>query len=163
MVDSKVLINVSTVSPSKPLFWRMPFFLILNNLAGFGITSLLTLLLLLMGKLAVVVVSCYFCYLWLNYDPVLSVKVASDIMPVIATGLIAFFVSNAFFEIVANTMDTVLLNYCVDLQRQESGRSQTSSCYPIQTLKTRPPTKVGPLGSRFHISEDCRNAFAHRW
>jgi choline transporter-like protein 2/4/5 len=102
------------------------FFLILNNLAGFGITSLLTLLLLLMGKLAVVIVSCYFCYLWLNYDPVLSVKVASDIMPVIATGLIAFFVSNAFFEIVANTMDTVLLNYCVDLQRQESGKAMAA-------------------------------------
>jgi choline transporter-like protein 2/4/5 len=98
------------------------FFLILNNLAGFGITSLLTMLLLLMGKLAVVVVSCYFCYLWLNYDPVLSVKVASDILPVITTGLIAFFVSTAFFEIVGNTMDTVLLNYCVDLQRQDTGK-----------------------------------------
>ena len=94
------------------------FFLILNNLSGFGMTSMITTFLLLIGKVSCVVSSIYFCYMYLTYDAVLAAAITSEIMPMVATGLIAFFVANSFFVIVANVMDSVLLNYCVDLQRK---------------------------------------------
>ena len=56
------------------------FFLILNNLAGFGITSMITMFLLMIGKIAVVFTSVYFCYLYLTYDVVLAAKISSEIM-----------------------------------------------------------------------------------
>ena len=41
----------------------------------------------------------------------------------VATGLIAFVVSDSFFDIVGNVMDSVLLNYCVDLQRKDKPKA----------------------------------------
>ena len=34
VVDSQTIVNTSTTSPAKPLFWPMPFFLILNTAIG---------------------------------------------------------------------------------------------------------------------------------
>ena len=87
-------------------------------LAGFGMTSAITAFLLLIGKLATVFSSIYLVYLYLTYDAVYASTVTSEIMPMVATGLIAYLVSDSFFDIVSNVMDTVLLNYCVDLQRK---------------------------------------------
>ena len=100
------------------------FFLILNNLAGFGMTSMITMFLLLIGKLSTVFTSIYLCYLYLTYDQILSTQITSEIMPMVATGLIAYVVSDSFFDIVANVMDSVLLNYCVDLQRKGTKASE---------------------------------------
>jgi hypothetical protein len=84
------------------------FFLILNNLAGFGMTSSITMFLLLIGKLATVCTSIYLCYLYLTYDATLANTITSEIMPMVATGLIAYVVSDSFFDIVGNVMDSKL-------------------------------------------------------
>ena len=34
VVDGQTIVNTSTTSPAKPLFWPMPFFLILNTAIG---------------------------------------------------------------------------------------------------------------------------------
>jgi choline transporter-like protein 2/4/5 len=102
------------------------FRLIFNNLARFGMTTGISEVILFLCKLTVIVGSGVGGYAWINYDPTYQTGELAVARPIIAYVIIiicAYIVATSFFNVVDLSIDTILLNYCLDLKRKAAGKA----------------------------------------
>jgi choline transporter-like protein 2/4/5 len=103
----------------------MSFKLIFNNLARFGMTAGITAVLMLLAKTTVVAGSAVLGYIWLKYDPTYNsgeLQVTNPVLPLVLMVIMSLIVALSFFYVVELGIDTVLLNYCIDLERKDQGK-----------------------------------------
>jgi solute carrier family 44 (choline transporter-like protein), member 2/4/5 len=100
------------------------FRLIYNNLARFGMTTLVSEIILLLCKATSVSCCTVAGYIWLTYDTTYTIgenMVTRPIIPLLCIILFAFIISTSFFNVIDLCIDTILLNYCIDLERKKKG------------------------------------------
>jgi solute carrier family 44 (choline transporter-like protein), member 2/4/5 len=105
------------------------FKLIFNNLARFGMTAGITAVLMLLAKCTVVAGSVIAGYIWLKYDPYYTsgeFAISNPVLPLIFMVVCSLMVAMSFFYVVELGIDTVLLNYCMDLERKEKGKTMAA-------------------------------------
>ena len=101
------------------------FRLIFNNLARFGMTTLISEVIVLLCKITVILGSTVIGYIWLTYDVTYTSgenMVTRPIIPLACICLFAYMVATSFFNIVDLSIDSILLNYCLDLERKKKGK-----------------------------------------
>merc|ERR1712054_172610 len=89
-------------------------------MASFGITGTVTTILIFVGKLATTACTTILAYVWLTNDTMYTMgdnAVLRPILPCVIVGIFAFIVSTVFFEVVGVAIDTILLNYCLDMSK----------------------------------------------
>ena len=92
--------------------------LIFNHLLAFGATNSITAILMIVGKIMVCIASMLFGYVWVNYSPAFTDKssdtyITSSLFISIAVLMMAYLVSEAFFNVFHVTIDTIMLAYCI--------------------------------------------------
>ena len=101
------------------------FTIIWNNLMRFGATGLSSALVMLFGKLFMCFASVVACYLWLSTSTTTYANFQSDayidakgsIFVCAIVGLLAFITAEIFFNVYEITSDTILLSYCIDIEK----------------------------------------------
>merc|ERR1712072_1520424 len=92
-------------------------------------TTGITDVLMFLCKFTVIIGSTVGGYIWLNYDPVYSsgeYEVTQPIIPLVIICIVSFFIATSFFNVVDLSIDTILLNYCLDLKRKSSGKKMAA-------------------------------------
>lgn len=102
--------------------------LIFNHLLAFGATNSITAILMIVGKIMVCIASMLFGYVWVNYSPAFTDKssdtyITSSLFISIAVLMMAYLVSEAFFNVFHVTIDTIMLAYCIDLDTPPKGEA----------------------------------------
>ena len=112
------------------------FTLLVTNFARIGTATAVSNLIILLGRILIVTISCFMCSTILSFsgDSVIgsaasainSLSLDSEgtgpssiVPPVLVTGLLAWFVSGCFMGVYGLTIDTILISFCVDEQKND--------------------------------------------
>eukprot|EP00949_MAST-11_sp_MAST-11-sp1_P000220 g220.t1 len=103
------------------------FKLIFNHLLRFGTSTTITNILMLIGKLFIMCFSTFVGYVWLTYSETYSERsdknyISSPIFCCIVILLISFMIAEGFLNVFHVAIDSVLLSYCMDLDKHPDGK-----------------------------------------
>lgn len=103
------------------------FKLIFNNLLRFGATNSLTAILMILGKIFVMCASALFGYAWVSNASQFTERssesyVTSKLFIAVVILMTSYLVAEAFFNVFHVAIDSVLLSYCIDIEKGSSCR-----------------------------------------
>jgi len=125
------------------------FKLIFNHLLRFGTSTTITNILMLIGKLFVMCMSSFVGYLWLAYvgdynDRTSPSYISSPVFCCTIILIISFMIAEGFFNVFHVAIDSVLLSYCMDLDKHPDGTGMHGKIH----------SDVGGLGKQHGKAED---------
>lgn len=97
---------------------RNAFGALVSNMKQFAVTSVITSIFILLGKLLITLSVGFFAYLWVEYDDDFGKGKDNElhlpVLPVIVTALVAYFCSTLFLDVYDLSISSILLCFCED-------------------------------------------------
>lgn len=115
--------------------------LLVSNSARIGTTNVISDVVLFLGKIAVACSCAFFCFVYLDYEYP-DGTISSPILPVIIVFIGAFAVACMFFAVVEMCVDTTILAFCDDCDKNGG------------TPKYSPPLLMEAMGVSAQVQKD---------
>lgn len=96
------------------------FMCLKDNMGQMVIVAGVTGYLMLIGKVVIVAISTFVCFLMVMNNR----KLSSPIMPVISTASLSFFVASVFLNVYEIAIDTILISFCVDKKMNDGSEKK---------------------------------------
>mmetsp|Transcript_24592 Transcript_24592/g.41222 ORF Transcript_24592/g.41222 Transcript_24592/m.41222 type:complete len:346 (-) Transcript_24592:796-1833(-) len=123
--------------------------LILKNILRVAAVDVVGDYILFLGKLAITFSSGALCFLWLSQDKMYlfqgARQISSPILPIIVVVLASYVVSSAFLGVFSMAIDTILLCFCQDCEKNSESGNYYASEYLRQYISNSnmpPKTKT---------------------
>ena len=132
--------------------------LLFNNMKQFVVAAVITRILMLLGKLAVVALSFALAFIWLRYDPAYdedsgSTPIAYTFTPLLLIALISFVIASGFMAVFELAIDTILLCFCEDLRVNKQPAADDDANRDRYFMSTRMRRVMGVGGKQWTAEE----------